>query len=377
MKRLVYLINADWYFELHWLERAKASIHNGYEVFVIMKFSDEEILKKIKLTRIHLININMTRKGLNPFIELFSIINIFKIMRKIKPDVVHTITVKPNLYGSLVCMYQQIPFVCSVTGLGYAFSNKSIKAVLIKFVIKLFYKVISLSHNYKILFENNDDLSYMVDCNIIPAQNAMCVAGSGVDCELYTYHAEPLGKIKILCASRMIYDKGITNIIEAARILKNDEINCEIHIAGILDDGNPNAIPEEKLLKWHREELIIWLGKIDNMPELIRTMHVSILPTNYGEGIPRFLIESAACGRPIITTDVPGCREIVDHNKNGILVEPNDTIQLVRALKRLIYSKEIRESMGQAGRKKVLGEYSQGKVISQTLKVYDELLQVK
>ena len=375
MRKLVYIINVDWYFALHWLERAKASVNNGYEVYVITSFSSKKIVDSIKAEGLNIINVKISRKGLNPLIELLTIISLSKLLNNIKPDLVHTITVKCNLYGSLICRIKKIPFICSVTGLGYAFSSTSVKARVIKYFIQSFYKVIARAKQYRILFENNDDMDYMVENNIIPAGNVKRISGAGVDCDLYKYVAEPESDtIKILCAARMLYDKGIHLLVEASSELKKTGLDFEILIAGILDKGNPGAIPEQKLVQWDRQGLSNWLGQVENMPELLQNIHIAVLPTSYGEGIPRFLIEAAASGRPAITTNVAGCREIIENDINGFLIDVGDKYQLATALNDLISSKQMRLRMGRAGREKVLNEYSQDKVIAQTMEIYNSVL---
>jgi len=374
MKKLVYLINVDWYFRLHWIERALAAKESGYEVTVISNFTDPNNIAELESLGLKTIHVNIDRSGLNVIKEFYSLLRINQAIDRIKPDILHTVTAKSIVYGGISSILKQIPLVCSVTGLGHIFSNNSIKTKLLRFLLERIYRYISHHSRCLFLFENNDDLEYFVKRKFLTNKNTMRIFGSGVDCDLYYQKPElDTQKIVILCAARLLKDKGIIRLVEISKQMQKMGLSFEMHIAGIIDNENPNSISPKYLEECHQKGWIKWLGQIDDMPLQISKSHIAILPTTYSEGIPRFLIEAAACGRPIVTSNVAGCNEIVKHKRNGILADANDNQQFVEALSKLITSSSLRKKYGDYGRNLVVEKYSHKKIIEQTLGVYINL----
>ncbi len=205
------------------------------------------------------------------------------------------------------------------------------------------------------------------------AEQTRVILGSGVDPERFVPQPEPPPPVTILLAARMLWDKGVGELVEAARLLRDRRLSVRVLLAGAPDPANPAAIPESQLRTWQAEGVVEWLGQRGDMPALIAACHIVCLPS-YREGLPLSLIEAAACGRPIVTTDMPGCREVVQRGTNGLLVPPRDPIALAEALRRLIENAELRATLGAAGRERVLERFTVQRVIEQTFAVYEELL---
>ena len=373
--KLLFVANVDWYFKLHWMDRMHAARNAGYDIYLATNFSDEEFFREQEAAGINVIDVNLSRSGLNPFAELWAIFKIFKLVNHIKPDIIHSITVKPNLYAGIIARIRKLPVVCSITGLGVIFSHKSRKNRIIKLLISFCYRVISQNKKSIFLFENNSDKELFIDKNIIAKARAKRISGAGVDIEAYNHiYEEDDSTLSILFAARLLEDKGLRSLVEAAKIMNQRALNIELRVAGIFDENAQNAISRKEIEKWSDQKDIVWLGTRSDMPGLISASSIVCLPTTYGEGIPRILIESCACGRPVVTTDVSGCNEFVKDGYNGLLVPPNDTSALVEALTRLAKSASLRREMGVNGRTLVANEYTKEIVIDQTLETYNELL---
>ena len=211
----------------------------------------------------------------------------------------------------------------------------------------------------------------MLEKKIISKNKTRIIAGAGVNPDQFSYSMEPKSsEIKILFAARLLWNKGLKDLIYAVKILRRQNLQFRLIIAGILDKGSPNAVPEQFLLDWHQSGLITWIGESEKISDLISKTHIAVLPTFYGEGVPKFLIEAASCGRPLVTTNTPGCNHICRHEINGLLVPPKKPELLANALERLIKSPKLRSDMGAESRKIVLEEFSDDIVISKTLKIY-------
>jgi len=224
------------------------------------------------------------------------------------------------------------------------------------------------------IFQNPEDLRLFVEAMVIKKEKTFLIRGSGVNTSHFAYLPEPSGTPILVLAARMIWDKGIGNFVEAARILKNNGISCRMVLVGSPDLDNPKSILEKTLRSWGSEGIIEWWGHREDMLEVFRQANIAVLPTTYGEGVPRVLIEAASCGRAIVATDVPGCREIVRHGRNGFLVLPGDPRILAGALKILIEDPGLRVKMGAFGREIVEAEFSEEIVVRKTMDIYKKIL---
>ena len=371
----VYVINVDWYFKLHWLQRAIATKDTGAVVHVVAGFTDSDILDSLEALGFICHPLEIERKSINPFSNVKVLTNLYFLIKSIAPDIIHGITIKPNIYVGLISRRLKIPYVLSVTGTGIIFSGKSLTIGLIRPVVRFLYKLTgSKKVSRKIVFENREDCDYFVSTGLCDAKEAVVILGAGVDTGKYRLAEEKVSAIPvILFAARLLWDKGLGDLVEAGKILHNRNLDFAIQVAGIVDEDSINTIDEAVLEDWERDGLIQWLGTVKDMPELIAKANIVTLPTFYGEGVPRILIEAAACGRPIITTDMPGCREIVKDGVNGLLVPARDVKALADAIEVLLKDRELRNRMGRQGREMVERDFSQQKVIAETISLYDEL----
>ncbi|WP_318454072.1 glycosyltransferase family 4 protein [Photobacterium leiognathi] len=366
MKHIVYIINVDWYFKLHWIDRALFAMSNGYKVSIITTITDPEIQSELELLGFDVIDLNLNRKSLNPFKEIKYIVALYKKLIKAKPDIIHTITIKPNIYMGLINkIVLKIPIVYSITGLGAIFSNSKFK--YIKKIIVFLYKKISVD-NSRFIFENNDDYDLFNKLNITNG-NGVVIHGAGVDTCIYQSKRKPEIN-SVLFASRLLKDKGLDTLIKSVTLLRDKGIKCDLNVAGIIDEDVNNAIPLVEIKELNQKGIINWLGNCVDMVDVINKNAIVCLPTRYGEGVPRILIEAASCERPIITTNVSGCREIVIDKKNGYLIDIDDSEALAYHLEYLFNNENVMLSMGKNGRDRVLSIYNKDIVLNKTFSIY-------
>lgn len=377
-KKLLFIVNVDWYFQLHWLPRAIAAKKSGFDVIVATHFTAPSIRTELRKLGFSLVPLFLDRKSINPVNNLKTKQRIAKLVDRIQPDIVHSITVKPNVYSGFICSRRNLCQVMSVTGLGLTFSSKKTKARLSKKIITRLYRKVAQNPNSHILFENEDDRALFSNLRIADRSRLSVISGAGVDLTEYSYQKEVDNSCPIiLFAARMLWDKGLADLIAAAAILRKKGVKLELKVAGILDNQSSAAISELQIKKWHKQGDINWLGEIKDMPKLIAQSNIVCLPTTYGEGVPRVLIEAAAIGRAIVTTDVNGCREIVLNNKSGVLVPPRDPVALAAALERLVLNKQTRIEFGLQSRQLVEEKFCQKIVIKRTRAIYEKLLERK
>ena len=354
------------------IEMARAARDTGFDVHVACPPGQAvEILLKEGFT-FH--PIPMTRSGLKPWKEVGTIAALFKLYRKLRPDLVHHLRLKPVLYGGLAAYGARVPAVVGLlTGLGYVFTAETRKAAIIRRMVTLSCKVAFRRGNQRVIFQNPDDRFVFVENQILPAHKTVLIKGSGVDVKTYVPTPEPKGVPVVVLAARMLRDKGVVEFVDAARSLRKAGVIARFVLVGETDPGNPTAIKIEQLRHWADSGDIEWWGLRSNMQDVLVQSHVVCLPS-LREGVPKVLIEAAACGRAIVTTDAPGCREIVRHGENGLLVPVRDSKALAEALRLLIENAELRASMGQKGREIAVEEFSVERVVNETLGVYRELL---
>lgn len=375
-KKVVFIINVDWYLMLHWLDRIEAIRDDGYEVILITRFTDKENIQRLESAGFKCHELELIRKSVNPILEAKNFLRIYSLIEELSPDIVHAVTVKPIAYAGLVCKLLRIPFIGSITGLGRVFSGTGVSIGVLRIVVKYLYRRVFKNRHSLALFENFEDQTVFINNKIVTSESSQVIAGAGVDLEKFLFCEQyPQGTPVVLFAARMIAEKGIYDFIDAIENLKAQGIPVRAKVAGILDLDALNRVQESKLKEWHSRGVVEWLGQCDNMPELLRSSNVVVLPTKYGEGIPRVLIEAAAVGRPIVATDVAGCREIVKDEYNGFLVPVGDVKQISSAIQKIILSKEKQSQFGRNGRKLVLKTFTKEKIIAQTMTAYSLMKQ--
>lgn len=371
-KRLLFVVNVDWFFLSHRLAIALAAQHAGFEVYVAA--ADTGAGVKIKELGLNFIPLPFSRKGTHLFSEALTILKLYKLYKKLDPDIVHHVTIKPVLFGSFVAYFRKrVSVVNAITGLGFTFSRDK-RSSLLGYFVRTAYRIALKNPRQRTIFQNPDDRDYFVKHAYVRDHQTAVIRGSGVDCDHFVPSGEGGREQIVLLASRMIRDKGIFDFYEAAKHIKKSNPEIRFVLAGMCDQGNPNAVSVEQLKNWNREGIVEWWGHCTNMAEVLQKVMMVVLPTVYPEGTPKILIEAAACGKPIVTTDRPGCREIVQDGVNGKLIEPKNIEALTEAIRELIKNPEMAKRYGAAGRKIAVQEFSDKIVVSKTLELYSEIL---
>lgn len=369
--KLVYFVTEDWYFCSHRLSLAIAAREAGYSVSVITRVNAHG--GEIEKAGLHLIPFEISRRSKNPFTELIVVWRLARIYKKLKPDIAHHVALKPVIYGSIAARIGRVGNVVNaMAGLGFLFSSGRILARVLRPFVRVLFSLLLNNRRTTVILQNPDDVEVLCGAGSLSRDRARLIMGSGVDTEIYQFHAEPTGLPVVLLASRLLWDKGVGDFVEAARELRQQGIEARFVLAGDSDEENPGSISREQIDAWTDTGFVEWWGRCSNMPEVFAGVHVVCLPTAYGEGVPKVLIEAASCGRPIIATDAPGCREIVVDGENGLLVPVGNVDALAKAILQLVQSPELREKMGRAGRQRVKDHFSIERVISATLGVYEK-----
>jgi len=368
--RLLYLITEDWYFWSHRLDLARAAREAGYDVIVATRVTDHG--ERIRGEGFQLEPLEMVRRSRNPFREVIAVAELVRLYRRIKPDVVHHVAMKPILYGSLAAWFTRVPSVINAfAGLGYAFMDE--RNELLRWCVKSALRiVIRLGHSV-VLVQNREDQDRLVGEGVVPTFRARIIAGSGIDVAAYSMQPQPSGIPVVVLPARMLWDKGVGEFVEAARRLKQKGVHARFILVGRRDEHNPAAIPEIHLKEWVKAGVVEWWGHREDMPAVYAAAMLVVLPS-YREGLPKVLLEAAACGKAIVATDVPGCREIVRDRFNGLLVAPRDSTALAAAIEELLSDQALREVMGQRSRTRVLAEWSSPRITEQVLGLYRDMV---
>lgn len=361
--------NTAWYLYNFRLPLAEALRANGYNVVLVSP--GDEFSKRLTESGFRWIEFPFSRKGRNPFRELQTIFRLIPLYWREKPDFVHHFTIKCVLYGSLAAKMTGVRRVInSITGLGYLFIGESMGQKLIRPLIRILYRL--ALQDTQVVFQNVDDRGQFLSNRLATFEQTIIVRGSGVDVDRFVPTQEPKDRLQVLLPARMLWDKGVAEFVEAARILKHEFPEARFVLAGDTDPQYPAAVPESMLKEWQREGVIEWLGWQGNMPEVFAQSNIVCLPS-YREGLPKTLIEAAACSRPLVAFDAPGSREVVLNGETGYLAKFKDVASLVDALRRLLKDPEKRQRMGTNARKLAESEFSTKRIIRETLEVYSKL----
>lgn len=368
----MFVVNDAPFFLSHRLPLALAAHDLGYEVHVATPDSPlTGIIQKHGL-RFHAIPLH--RSSTRLWKELRSLQALLSLYGDLKPDLVHHVTIKPVLYGGLAARLANVPAVVyAVPGLGHVFLETGFKAKILRSVVKRVYRFVFGHRRAKVIFQNPDDQALLEHAQLVKPENSILIRGSGVDMNVFSPRPEAAGVPAVILAARMLWAKGVGEFVDAARLLREQKVEARFILAGDSDPANPSAVPVWQLEQWHDSGVVEWWGACDDMPRAFAEAHIVCLPS-YREGLPKVLIEAAACGRPIVATDVPGCREVVRHEENGLLVPVRNSVALAAALRRLILSPVLRQFLGEHGRTIAVAEFGLDKVVERTLAVYKELL---
>ena len=369
--KVILFANTDWYLYNFRLPLARKLKETGFDVVFMSPPGKYQI--KLEEAGFRWIAFSLSRKGINPIIEELAIWRLSRLYQQEKPDLVHHFTIKCVLYGSIAARRAGIHSVVNaITGLGYIFTNQSISVRLIRWMIKEFYR--HALRGTQVIFQNPDDRNLFVEQGLAKQQSTHLIKGSGIDISRFMPLPEPGGTPVVVLPARMLWDKGVGDFVEAARILHKRNIQARFILVGASDLQNPSGISLEQLGQWHEEGLVEWWGFQENITTVFAQSHIICLPSYYREGLPRVLTEAAASQRALVTTDTPGCREAVQNGENGLLVPPHDPIALADALQTLIENPGLRCQMAVLGREKVNAEFSEERINLATIQIYRSLL---
>jgi glycosyltransferase involved in cell wall biosynthesis len=373
LMKLLFIVNVDWFFISHRLPIALAAIEHGYEVHLACGVTERR--GELEASGIVVHPLSISRSGTSFLKELKVINEMNAVVRTVSPDVVHLITIKGAVYGGLVTRFKKIKVrVASISGLGFVFIDKGLKARFLRFLVTKLYRIALNSCNTHVIFQNVNDRNIFIKNNIIKPKQSLIIRGSGVDLEQYKYLPEPAGEKVIMFLARLLKDKGLVEFCDAAIALKESGFKGRFVLVGDIDLHNPNSLTHEALNSYINSGYIEHWGYSTNVAEIIAQSHVMVLPS-YREGLPKSLIEAAACGRAVITTDVPGCRDAITPNETGILIPVKSSDAIVSAIEDFCNNDEKRIAMGKKGRALAEECFDITDVINIHLKLYKGMCQ--
>ncbi len=371
-KKLVIVVSVDWFFLSHRLPLAEKALKKGYEVVVV---AVEEGRKGdyIRSLGMEFYPLPTTRSGMNPFRELRVLLFLMWVYLRERPDIIHHVAVKPVTYGSIAAKLVGVKrIVNALSGMGFLFINANKNKFVHRFLRGCF-KFGFSNPNIHFILQNEDDFQMVSELGILKPEQLYMIKGSGVNLAKFPYIKEPeTEKIRVLLPARMLWDKGVGEFVRAAeQLYPKFKDSVEFVLCGGFDEGYKLRIEEEELQMWHDQGKVNWIGYQNDMAHVLSQAHIIVLPS-YREGLPKSLIEACSIGRPIITTDVPGCRAVVDDGVNGFLVPCRNRQLLAEAMEKLIVDKELRMKMGIASRAKAEHLFSLEQVVDQTFSIYED-----
>lgn len=367
---LVYLVTEDWYFLSHRLPMACAALRAGYEVHVATNVVDgAEAIRSHGFT---LHPLNWRRGSARPHDLIRILGEIRALYRRLKPDIVHHVGVQPAIIGAIASIGLPIVKLHAMAGLGFAFTSRTLRARATGFAMRLLMRALLNRPRNAVLVQNPDDRAAVTALGISP-DRIFLIPGSGVDIEQLTPMPEPAGVMTVGYVGRLLADKGVRSLVESHRILAARGRAIRFVLAGEPDPANPASIPPAEIESWKAIDGLDVLGHIDDIRAVWAMSHIAVLPSRR-EGLPKSLLEAAACGRPIVATDVPGCREIARPGVNALLVPTDDAAALADAIDRLAGDADLRRRFGAAGRAMVEAEFSEHRIGAEIVALYGKLL---
>lgn len=368
---LFYIINhIDWFWS-HRLPLALGAQDAGWDVTVAVPDASND--EQLKERGFHGLDLPPPDQGFGPLAVIKTIFALRKLIRNNAPDLVHAITLKYAFITGLATLgFKRLKIVHTIAGLGYLFSGEGIKPKILRTVIGPFLRLALRRPNTELIFQNPDDMRIMIDRGFADPARSHLIRGSGVDTDDFTpregtQEAPPI----VVMPTRLVHDKGVAVFVEAARILKQQGIDALFQIAGGVTHNNPLAISQTEMEAMTADGAAQWLGKVSDMPDLLARATLVAYPSYYREGIPKVLLEAAAMGKAIVTTDHPGCREAVSHGQNGLLVPVKDAQALAEGIKTLLADPKSCAAMGAHSRRRAVDEFDVKIVVKQTLTVYN------
>ncbi|TPQ28502.1 glycosyltransferase family 4 protein [Methylomonas koyamae] len=370
--KLLVVCNDLDFFLLHRLPETSGALKQGYEVHVATPPGTR--VAEIRDLGFIYHELVLTRSGQNPMAELAALRAMYGLFKRVQPDLVYLMTVKPILYGGIAARLAGVKaVVAAVFGMGYLFTDTRLKTRILRTLVSRLYRVALGHRRIRVIFQNQTDRDLMVGLGVVLPQNTVLVRGSGVDLQRFAVIPEPEGRPVVLMAARLLYDKGVREYVEAARLLCEQGVDARFVLVGDRDDGNPSSLSRQEVEALRADPNIEFLGFQKNMPQLLAAANIVVLPS-YREGLPRVLEEAAACGRAVITTDVPGCRDAIETDVSGLLVPVRDAVALADAIRRLLADGGLRREMGRRGRQLAERRYAVAAIVDAHLAIYRELI---
>jgi glycosyltransferase involved in cell wall biosynthesis len=371
-KKILYVINGAAFFNTRLSNLARAAQGLGFKVHVATPESDDTALIAKMGFNFH--PVPFTRSGVGLFSETRTLLRLAALYNRLKPDLVHHLTLKPVLYGGLAARWAGVPAVVSTfTGLGYVFSSNRLQARLLQQCLPPLLRPALNLPNTRVVFQNPEDRRLFLKKGLTKADRTALIHGTGVDTSEFVSLPEPEGRPLILFASRMLVEKGAAEFVRLAEELLAGGTQARFVMVGDTDPGNPSSIPRSRLRAWAARGGVEWWGRRTDIPAVLSQANLVCLPSYYGEGVPRILVEAAATARAVVTFDAPGCREIVSHQESGILVPLGDMGGFSEAVRTLLQDPGTRMEMGRKGRQLVEQRFTQQRIIDQNLALYQEL----
>lgn len=371
--KIVLFANTEWYLWNFRRSLAEALRDAGHDVLLISP--EGPYGEKLRGMGLRWQAVPMERRSLNPLREARLLWHLIRLFRNEHPALVHGFTIKCAVYGSIAARLSRVPArVNAVAGMGYVFISESLKARLLRPIVRSLLKLALGGRNARLILQNPDDVALFARAGLVEAAQVRLIPGSGVDCSRFHPGSgrQPGERLRVLLPARLLWDKGLAEFVQAARLLRQRDVQVEVLLAGDPDPGNPAAVPEADVRTWVEQGLLQWLGHVDDMPALLRSVDIVTLPS-YREGLPKGLIEAGASGCALIATDVPGCREVVEHQVDGLRVPVRDGVALADAIERLVRDAGLRARLGAAARAKAIARFDERSVVAETMAVYREL----
>lgn len=368
--RLLYIVNVDWFFMSHRLAIAKAARAAGYEVHIACGVTDREDALTREGFIVHPLRLSRGSWGMAK--QIGALVDIFDVISTVRPGIVHLVTIKPVLIGGIAARILRVPkVIAAISGLGYIFIATGFSASVRRSMIGLLYRLALGSRRVRAIFQNADDRKLITGLSGLDASQVRMIRGSGVDLNQFRATPLPEGRFTVVLAARLLIDKGIREFVHAAEMARDHGLDAAFVVAGDNDPDNPACIPPAEIEAWRAAGLVEFPGRVDDMAALYRRAHIAALPS-YREGMPLALLEAAACGRGVVTTDVPGCREAIEPGVTGVLVPVRDGQALGEAIIALIRDPARCAELGRAGRDLAERAFDVERVIATHLDIYAE-----
>lgn len=372
-RTLMFVVNVDWFFLSHRLPIALEAMRQGYQVHITTGLTDKQGELERHGLVVHPLTLDRSSAGLGNAWR--TMVQLWQIFRAVRPNVVHLVTIKPVLLGGLVARLAGVPaVVAAVSGLGFVFVAKGVKASARRWLVGGLYRLALGHHNLKVIFQNPDDQASLARLAHLTDRKVAMIRGSGVDLTQYGVMPTPLGTPVVVLAARLLADKGVLEFVQAARLLRQRGCNARFVLVGTVDTANPTSLSDAEVSAWVEDGVVEWWGHRADMPHVLAAAQVVVLPSYYGEGLPKVLIEAAACGRVVVTTDHPGCRDAIEPGVTGVLVPVRNAVALADAMEALINDPLRCKVMGDAGRALAEKAFDVRQVVAAHLQIYQELM---